>query len=284
MKKLLRNRIFICFLFSWFINNASATTGYWYNLYCKAPDGKTLSTICHPAIEGAWEFWGGSYNYQHQTPRYGSMDEVSRDMESYIDTHFNYCKPTAVSPYGPMIPGSNADGSIFQSYEMLISVGIASNGSCNDLSGTWANSYNLQKQFFCPTGAQGPYKTDDDDYRFCVYPQKFQISILGPSETQALPSLTGPIKQTIKINGEDGPAKNWGVTVKMVNEKGEASYAGGSTNAQGIYEFYYVPPYFKGGHVDLSASCTGCESPAQKNITIMPTLSDQLEEPQMCRR
>lgn len=284
--KNLKTNSIACIVFLWNINNAFAANGYWFNLYCEAPDGRTLSTICKPAIEGQWEYYGGSFNYGYigaYLPKYKSMDEVSRAMESYIDAKFNYCRPAKVSSAGPAILSINNGGLVQYNHPMSIAVGMESGSMCDVISSTYSNSYTQEKQFSCPSGAQGPFKNDDDDYRFCAYPQKFKIDISGPSETQALPSLMGPIKQTVTVVGDNVPAKKWGVQIKIIDEKGVTSYGGGSTNEQGIYEFLYVPPVAQASRVDLSATCSNCET-VSKSITVLPTDFQITDESLMCRR
>jgi len=200
-------------------------------------------------------------------------------MEKYIDSKFRYCKPTKVSQdSGPINPNFRS-----MSYVMKITVGIQSNGQCTEVSGINGNVYYQLREVYCETGGQGPYEAING-YIFCAYPQKFNIDISGPSETHSLPSLSGPIDQTIKVTGEEGPAKNWSVSLKSIDQNGIASYAGGTTNEQGIYEFTYVPSYVKGANVKLIASCTQCLNIAEKTITVLPTDLNQSEEPQICRR
>lgn len=265
-------------------NNALAHTGYFFDLYCKDQNGQTSAYVCKPAIEGNWEIYGGSYNYQYTTPRYGTVEEVSNDMAAYIDSHFNICKPTSVAPYGNLIPNINNDGLFAYTYEMNISVGFLYGDVCETLAGTYANAYQHEKRFHCESGEQGPYKAEDDDYRFCVRPQKFSIEISGPSETQSLPALVGPITQIVNLTGENGSAKKWSVSIKMTDSTGAVSYTGGLTDEQGIYEFTYVPPLLRRTIVKVDASCDLCESNASKTISVIPSDASPNGDPQMCMR
>jgi len=246
-----------------------AANGLYFDIYCEAPDGKTLPTICKPAAEGEWEIYGETWNWQHKTPVYASVSEVSREMETYIDGKYNYCQPTAVSPYGTLNPGIDNDGLLSYSYAMSITIGSMQGGICESITGTNANSYTHQKRFYCESGSQGPYKASNG-YRFCVHPQRFKVDISGPSETKALPSLNGPIAQMLTVNGENGPAKKWSIQLKLVDEYGLISYGGGLTNEQGVYEFIYTPPLFRTATIDLSATCTNCET-VHKLIYVLPT-------------
>ena len=260
------------------MSSVFADGGYWFDLYCTSSDGKTLSTVCRPATEGQWEIYGGTYNWRYSTPRFGTVDEVSRDMERYIDEKYSYCMPTSVAPVGPVITGTDSNGLISYGFEMAITVGTKdmSNGNCEPVTGN-TGSYSHEKRFFCEKNAQGPYKTDAGN-RFCAYRQEFIIEISGPSETQALPSYAGPIMQTVRVMGEEGPAKKWGVSIKMIDSNSKVSYIVGTTDDNGIYNFNYVPPYFRGDRVELVASCSQCKNTSDKIISISPI------EHEMCRR
>jgi len=92
--------------------------------------------------------------------------DVAEDMARYIDSNFNTCIPTTVNPPVEWIKTLDNNGRIDFVSDMTMTV---SRGSpvCDSLTGSWQSVYNKTKQFYCPQGAQGPFK-DDEGLRFCA--------------------------------------------------------------------------------------------------------------------
>ncbi|SDY90122.1 hypothetical protein [Delftia lacustris] len=110
----------------------------------------------------------------------------------------------------------------------------------------------------------------------------YTVKIEGPSSTSALPSLSGPVRQRISITRNDGT----GVQTQFYLQYNNHSAPGTSltetlqTDENGVYEFLYVPPYFKGISFDFNVRCNKCENMDYKSIVVAPV---ELS-PQMCAR
>ncbi|MFG0611350.1 hypothetical protein [Delftia sp. WSY_14] len=110
----------------------------------------------------------------------------------------------------------------------------------------------------------------------------YTIKIEGPSSTSALPSLSGPVRQRISITRNDGT----GVQTQFYLQYNNHSAPGTSltetlqTDENGVYEFLYVPPYFKGISFDFNVRCNKCGNMDYKSIAVAPV---ELS-PQMCAR
>lgn len=89
-----------------------------------------------------------------------------------------------------------------------------------------------------------------------------RISLEGPSRTKALPA--GPVlPQKATVTSSGSPAAGAAVQISI----GGSSVAG-STDAAGEFHFTYVPPRQKAVIDSITATCTGCENSAQKQIQV----------------
>lgn len=107
------------------------------------------------------------------------------------------------------------------------------------------------------------------------------ISIDGASFTHALPSLDGPVTQTVTVTSNSDSSKLWPVRITLLEENSASPQTiSGSTDSSGVFQFSYVPPYLKGTSVEVQASCGGFnDNYVSKKIAV---LSSQ-DVPQMCR-
>jgi YD repeat-containing protein len=146
--------------------NAFAKGGYYWNLYCKESGRAGATNTCIPAIEGPWEYNGGSYGWQYHTKIYDTEGGVAADMAGYIDRKFSTCSPTVVYPPVKWTNTSENHVRISESSDMIMTV---SRGTprCESLTGGWQSTYEKTKRFYCPQGAQGPFKGDEGS-RFCA--------------------------------------------------------------------------------------------------------------------
>ena len=105
---------------------------------------------------------------------------------------------------------------------------------------------------------------------------RYSIKLNGSSSTEALPSLTGPVMQTISIkrkNG-DGIAMDFAVSISGANSTEVVNWFLGETNAQGYAEMLFVPPRFSAAKFNLVAKCSPsfkCESEDSKFIEVSAT-------------
>lgn len=122
-----------------------------------------------------------------------------------------------------------------------------------------------------------------DDTPVCTKKFPLDISINGPSSTQALPSDIGPILQNISVLRNGSPAKNISVQIKL-QEEGSSTVqnSSGVTDVNGIYRLLYVPPYLKSTSVNLAASCASCTAEAKKTIQVIS--NDLDDRPNMCNK
>lgn len=119
----------------------------------------------------------------------------------------------------------------------------------------------------------------------CARKKSIVISIEGPSFTQALPSKSGPVIQSILVEENRKPQSNASVNIVVKDGFGNiAQTIGGVTDPHGVFKFTYVPPYAISANVELIATCSGCENTAFKSIFVVSVDSGLPEEPQMCRR
>ena len=123
----------------------------------------------------------------------------------------------------------------------------------------------------------GRLKTDDT--RVCTKKIPLEISITGPNSTQALPSLTGPIKQTVNVTRLGNAQPNVVVTIQQRNfpQAGTQTVSGVTDNA-GEFHFIYIPPYWKTSVAEITAKCAQCDKDAVKEISVIDA------ESQSCRR
>ena len=157
----------LIFIFSTALSqNTFAQGGYYWDLYCKESGRAGATDTCIPAIEKPWEYYGGSYGWQYHTKIYDTEGGVAADMAGYIDRTFSTCSPTVVHPPVKWISTGENHGRISYVSDMTMTV---SRGTprCESLTGGWQSVYNKTKQFYCPQGAQGPFKSDGGS-RFCA--------------------------------------------------------------------------------------------------------------------
>lgn len=130
-------------------------------------------------------------------------------------------------------------------------------------------------EFYYPNGKPTPDSPPDCK---CVAPYfekdgicvAHNIEIDGPSITNALPSLVGPVLQTVTVDlgGEPAP----GILVEVRSSRaGEMNFTSftGVTDQNGEFEFQYVPPFSQSVNIKLTAQCSTCENVASKNIRVL---------------
>ncbi|MDR2335185.1 MAG: carboxypeptidase-like regulatory domain-containing protein [Burkholderiaceae bacterium] len=152
----------------------------------------------------------------------------------------------------------------------------------DDVWGTgWAPLSNIFKcdqphsELYYPNGKPSPYTQPECK---CVAPYfekngvcvAHNIRIDGPSVTNALPSLVGPILQTVTVDlgGEPAP----GILVELRSSRlGEMNFTSftGVTDENGEFEFQYIPPFSQSINIKLTAQCATCENVASKNIRVL---------------
>lgn len=135
-------------------------------------------------------------------------------------------------------------------------------------------NFSITKQY-CTQGIKSSANTiSSSEFR---YKPERCTSIEGLSVTKALPSLAGPILQTITLTRDGSPAKNYSVPIKMQDRKSQAiQQIVGVTNDSGVFEFLYVPPYYYSTTIDLSVDCFECDAPLRKEIIVIEAESPPL--------
>ncbi|GAB2828709.1 hypothetical protein GCM10027276_34530 [Comamonas piscis] len=112
-----------------------------------------------------------------------------------------------------------------------------------------------------------------------------EIEISGPSVTNSLPSLSGPILQKISIslNGVLKPNEPFSVNLQdeYFRDLGAIS---GSTNNAGYFDFMFVPPFFTSSTIHMNATCRNCLNTANKIITVLPDYLSEQNDMHMCLR
>lgn len=158
----------------------------------------------------------------------------------------------------------NAGGS--WSYSGISQINGSTSYYCNLYNPNNAPSisvYAIIKQALCPGDPRWVTSYHDNKTRYC---KMFEINIYGPSETNTLPSVNGPIAQTIKVTSIDGFEKNVNVILRTKIGQTVAGY----TNDDGEISFIFVPPEFIGAKIDVAASCSHCEGTVSKTIIVWP--------------
>ncbi|WP_460554325.1 carboxypeptidase-like regulatory domain-containing protein [Comamonas piscis] len=130
-----------------------------------------------------------------------------------------------------------------------------------------------------------PGYAEDDAQLSCL---PITISIEGASSTMALPSVIGPIIQTVKTKKGDAPLPNYQIEFYLKNLiTNQLVSTRRNTDENGEYAFTYVPPYFS-TQIEMNAKCSNCLNEAFKQIVVLSG-NFQLDHPseqdsQMCWR
>lgn len=130
-----------------------------------------------------------------------------------------------------------------------------------------------------------PGYAEDDAQVSCL---PITISIEGPSSTMALPSVIGPIIQTVKTKKGGAPLPNYQIEFYLKNPiTNQVVFTRRDTDENGEFAFTYVPPYLS-AQIEMHASCNNCLNEASKQIMVISDDSQSNEslqkDPQMCRR
>lgn len=109
----------------------------------------------------------------------------------------------------------------------------------------------------------------------------YLINIEGPSSTEALPAMVGPIKQDITIKHGDRPLEGVyaSIVIHDASTNNIVSHAGHTDNS-GSFSFLYIPPYLRSTVVDISASCAQCTNIATKAISVYTGVQDNNVNPE----
>ncbi|QNP48901.1 hypothetical protein [Diaphorobacter aerolatus] len=137
-------------------------------------------------------------------------------------------------------------------------------------------TYALVEQAVCPVDPRWVTSYYASGLRYC---KMFKMEILGANTTNALPSIHGPVEQTIRTSSIDGLEKNVHIVLKTMRGQTSAGY----TNENGEISFLLVPPDIVGAQIEISASCLNCENSVNKTITVFP-VNLESPKPQMCQR
>ena len=129
------------------------------------------------------------------------------------------------------------------------------------------------------------------DFRACTFGYQFVgndqyctketlISIKGANSTSPLPM--GPsIIQMVQIKDTRGKIAGVSVKVDLYEDGILQTQIIGSTNAEGIYPFKYVPPLARRADITLRATCSECDNTDEKKISVS---FNMIDDSQMCRR
>jgi YD repeat-containing protein len=97
----------------------------------------------------------------------------------------------------------------------------------------------------------------------CVPEQPWQIELFGRAATRALPA--GPVLP-YQARVTAGGVPQAGVAVSITGSNGQT--LSGSTDANGLFAFTYVPPVQRRSTDTLSAGCAGCMNTATASIQV----------------
>lgn len=124
-------------------------------------------------------------------------------------------------------------------------------------------------------------KDFEEDAANNVCKANLDIVINGPSFTQALPSFSGPLTQTVLVTKNGSPEKDISVSIALsALGSGVSTTFFGITDEQGRFQFLYIPPYMMSAQVSMAAGCEACVNTATKSISVLK----ENREPQMCHR